>query len=194
MVFRGRYKRLEVEIIDHLRAGSGLEPLPREPQWFLSNVFFESTTEIGDSRIPQASERVLAAIRSNPPRFMFEFLTVLPEDIRTMAVSKFSEGSEKLRQAIEEKARSDASEAVSMRRKLSSVRLMINELDLVLSFFREAGLIEKDENAVLQKFARSIMNECPTFLLSGRWDYGSRRKIVLSRKMTFATCRLFARL
>ena len=26
MVFRGRYKRLEVEVIDHLRSGSGLEP------------------------------------------------------------------------------------------------------------------------------------------------------------------------
>jgi hypothetical protein len=165
MVFRGRYKRLEVEIIDHLRAGSGLEPLPREPHWFLSSVFFESTAEIGDSRIPQASERVVAAIRSNPPRFMFEFLTGLPEDIRTMAVSKFSEGSEKLRQAIEEKRARDASEGVSMRRKLSSVRLMINELDLVLSFIRMAGLPETDENVVLQKFARSIMNECPTYFI-----------------------------
>ena len=59
MVFRGRYKRLEVEIVDHLRAGSGLEPLPREPRWFLSNVLFESTAEIGDNRLPQPSERFL---------------------------------------------------------------------------------------------------------------------------------------
>ena len=45
----------------------------------------------------------------------------------------------------------DASETLSMRRKLSSARLMINELDLVLSFIRMAGLPEPDENAVLQK-------------------------------------------
>lgn len=165
MVFRGRYKRLEVEIIDHLRAGSGLEPLTRDPRWFLSNVFFESTAEIGDNRIPQASERVLDLFRSNPPRFMFEYLTELPEDIRRASVSTFSEGSEKLRQAIEEQRAHDASETLSMRRKLSSARLMINELDLVLSFIRVAGLPERDENAVIQRFARSIMNECPTYCI-----------------------------
>ena len=165
MVFRGRYKRLEVEIINHLRASSGLEPLAREPYWFLSNVFFESTAEIGDNRIPQPSERVLAAIRSDPPRFMFDYLAGLPEDIRTASVSSFSEGSEKLRQAIEERRGRDASQALSMRRRLSSARLMINELDLVLSFIRMAGLPEPDENAVLRKFARSIMNECPTYFI-----------------------------
>jgi hypothetical protein len=165
MVFRGRYKRLEVEIIDHLRAGSGLQPLPRDPRWFLSNVFFEATAEIGDNRIPQASERVLNAIHNNPPRFMFEYLTGLPENIRTGSVSKFSDGSEKLRQAVEERRARDASEALSMRRKLSSARLMINELDLVLSFIRMAGLPEPDENAVLRKFARSIMSDCPTYFI-----------------------------
>ncbi|MGH6753313.1 MAG: hypothetical protein ACREDP_14205, partial [Bradyrhizobium sp.] len=92
-------------------------------------------------------------------------LTELPEDIRTMAVSKFSEGSEKLRQAIEEKRLRDASEPLSMRRKLASARLMINELDLVLSFMRMAGLPDLDENAVFQKFARSIITECPTFFI-----------------------------
>ncbi|MGH6709855.1 MAG: hypothetical protein ACREEK_12875, partial [Bradyrhizobium sp.] len=64
MVFRGRYKRLEVEVIDHLRSGHGLEPLTREPRWFLSNVFFECTAEIGDTRIPQPSQRVLDVILS----------------------------------------------------------------------------------------------------------------------------------
>jgi hypothetical protein len=52
-----------------------------------------------------------------------------------------------------------------MRRKLSSARLMINELDLVLSFIRMAGLPEPGENAVLEKFARSIVNECPAYFI-----------------------------
>jgi len=165
MVFRGRYKRLEIEINNHLRAGSGLEPPAREPFWFLSNMFFESTAEVGDNRIPQPSDRVLAAIRSDPPRSMFDYLTNLPEDIRTASVSKFSEGSEKLRQALEERRERDASETLSMRRRLSSARLMINELDLVLSIIRKAGLPDCDENAVLRKFARSIMTECPTLFI-----------------------------
>lgn len=165
MVFRGRYKRLEVEVIDLLRARCGLEVLVREPNWFLSNVFFESTAEIGDTRIPQASERVLAAIRNDPPRFMFDYLTGLPEDIRKASISNFSEGAERLRQAIEKKRRDDASESTSMRRRLSSARLMVNELDLILSFVRKAELPEKDENAVIQQHARSIISECPTYLI-----------------------------
>ncbi|MBB4261404.1 MULTISPECIES: hypothetical protein [unclassified Bradyrhizobium] len=139
MVFRGRHKRLEVEVIDHLRAQYGLDALPRDPRWFLSNVFFESTAEIGDDRIPQPSASVLEAIRGNPPRFMFEYLTKLPEDLRAVAVSNFSGGSEKLRLSIEEKRTRDASETEAMRRRLAGARLMISELDLILSFIRLAA-------------------------------------------------------
>ena len=165
VVFRGRHKRLEVEIVDLLRARAGLEAIPRDPHWFLSNVFFEATAEIGDSRIPQPSERVLAAIRSDPPRFMFEYLTGTPEDVRLIAVSKFSEGSEKLRQAIEERRAQDASENIAMRRRLHSARLMINDLDLIRSFVRKAGMSEPDDAIVLRNNARNIINECPTYLI-----------------------------
>jgi hypothetical protein len=165
MVFRGRYKRLEVEIVDLLRARYGLEPLSREPHWFLSDVFFEATAEIGDTRLPQASERVLAAIRSNPPRFLFDYLTGLPEDIRKSAVATFSEGAEKLRQTIEIKRSDDLAVTEAMRRRLSSARLMTNEIDLVLSFVRMARLPDTDEGAVMQKHARSIIDDCPTYFI-----------------------------
>jgi hypothetical protein len=164
-VFRGRRKRLEIEVVDHMRSAYGLEPLPREPHWFLSDVHFEATAEFGDTRIPQPSERVFAAIKSNPPYFMFDYLTGLPEDIRKMAVSNFSEGAEKLRQAIEDKRSKDASQPISMRRKLSGARLMINEIDLIQSLVRLADLPEKDEGSVFEKHARSIMSECPTYFI-----------------------------
>ena len=67
---------------------------------------------------------------------MFDNLTETPEDVRLMAVSQFSEGSAKLRQAIEERRAHDASEAIAMRRRLHSARLIINERDLILSFVR----------------------------------------------------------
>ncbi len=76
-----------------------------------------------------------------------------------MAVSKFSEGSEKLRQAIEEKRAKDASEPVSMRRKLSSARLMINEIDHIQSLVCMAGLPEKNKQSIFEKHARSIISE-----------------------------------
>jgi hypothetical protein len=162
-VFRGRHKRLEIEVTDLLRARCGLEALPRDRHWFLSTVFFEATAEIGDSRIPQPSDRVLAAIRRHPPRYMFEYLTKTPEDTRTMAVSKFSEGSEQLRQEVEERRARDAIHGVSMRRRLHGARLVINEIDLIKSFIQSAKLPERDENLVLQKHARAIVSECPTY-------------------------------
>jgi len=111
------------------------------------------------------SKRVLAAIRSDPPRFMFDYLTETPEDVRLMAVSQFSEGLEKLRQAIEDRRARDASEPIPMRRRMHSARLMINELDLILSFVRKAGLSKPDETAVLRNNARNIINECPTYFI-----------------------------
>ena len=165
MVFRGRHRRLEVEIVDLLRARYGLSPVPREPRWFLSDVFFELTAEIGDSRLPQASERVLAAIRKEPARFMYDDLANTPDGIRMAAVARFSEGSENLRRSIEARRAPNANESLSMRRKISSANLMIYELDLILSFVRKAGLLEPDENIILRNNARSIINECPTYYI-----------------------------
>ena len=164
-VFRGRHKRLEVEIIDLLRARCNLDPISREPYWFLSDVFFESAAEIGDERIPQASERVLAAIRSNPPLALFEYLTGLPDDMRKTAVAKFSEDAEKLRQAIEAKRASDAPHSESLRRRLSSARLMINEIDLISSLVQKANLPAADMATFMQKHARSIINDAPTYFI-----------------------------
>jgi hypothetical protein len=65
-VFRGRHKRLEVEATDVMRRAYGLEPLPRAPNWFLSNVFFEATVEWEDDRLAGiVSSRVFEAIQQD---------------------------------------------------------------------------------------------------------------------------------
>lgn len=165
MVFRGRHKRLEVEIVDALRARSGLTPVSRDPQWFLSKIFIEATAEIDDLRLPRIPEQVLRAIQSYPARFMFDYLTETPEAVRIMAVSKFSEGSERLRQEIEERRTRDASEALPMRRRLYSARLMINEIGLILSFVDKAGLSEAHKDEILRENARHIINGSPTYFI-----------------------------
>src|SRR6267378_7569708 len=50
-VFRGRHKRLEVEIIDAVRRAYDMPSLERENHWFLSRVFYESTAEWNDPRL-----------------------------------------------------------------------------------------------------------------------------------------------
>lgn len=166
VVFRGRHKRLEVEVTDVLRKTYGLNVIQREKYWFLSNIFFESTLESSDPRHRRFfSERVLNAIRTDPPRFLFDYLTSTPDDIRTVAVSNFSKGAERLRQQVEERRSRDANESWSMRRRIQGAMLIINELDLILGFARRAGLPEFDENNVLRDNARKIINNSPTYFI-----------------------------
>lgn len=166
LVFRGRHKRLEIEVTDVLRGAYGLPRTPRERNWFLSNVFFESFLEWTDPRhgLP-ISERVIEAIRNDPPRFLFKYLVDTPEDVRTSAVSAFSKGSDNLRQQIEERRKRHANESIPMRRRIQSAILMINELDLILGFARNAGIPERPEDEIMRTNARKIINDTPTYFI-----------------------------
>ena len=145
-VFQGRYKRLETEVTNVLRGAYGLEPAQQAPYWFLSNVFFEATLEWKDPRLVPISERVMEAVQKEPPRFLFEYLMLTPEDVRAKAVVRFTEGSDKLRKQIEGRRVRDAEESLSMRRRIYSATLMVDELDLILGFVRNAGLPEGKRN------------------------------------------------
>jgi len=96
---------------------------------------------------------------------MFHYLTETPENVRSSAVSKFSEGSERLRQEIEKRRKRNSNESLSMRRKIYSAQLVANELDRIRSFLPKAGLSEHDETEVLSKNARSIVSGCPTYYI-----------------------------
>jgi hypothetical protein len=165
LVFRGRYKRLETEVTDVLRGAYGLKLAEHAPHWFLSNVFFEATLEWKDPRLVTISERLMEAIRKEPARYLFEYLMLTPDDVRVAAVARFTEGSDKLRQQIEERRARDANESLAMRRKIHSAMLTVNELDLILGFARSAGLPEQNKTEVLRKTCRKIINEAPTYFI-----------------------------
>jgi hypothetical protein len=164
-VFRGRHKRLETEVTDVLRGAYGLEPVEREPHWFLSNAFFEATLEWKDPRLLPISERVMKAIQKEPPRYLFDYLMLTPDDVRVTAVARFTEGSDKLRQQIEARRARDANESLSMRRRIHSATMMVNELDLILGFAKNAGLPEQNETDILRKTCRKIINDAPTYFV-----------------------------
>ncbi len=164
-VFRGRHKRLETEVHAVLRGAYGLETADHPPHWFLSKVFFEATLEWKDPRLVPISERVMEAIQKEPARHLFEYLMLTPEDVRVTAVATFTEGSDKLRQQIEARRARDANESLSMRRRIHSATLMVDELDLILGFVRSAGLPEQNETEILRKACRKIINDTPTFFI-----------------------------
>jgi hypothetical protein len=165
-VFRGRHKRLEVEATDVMRRAYGLEPRPHAPNWFLSNVFFEATVEWEDDRLGGiVSSRVFEAIQQDPPRFLYDYLTNTPEALRVAAVKRFSKDTEKLRQRVEARRTRDANEPLSMRRRIYSANLMVDDLELISGFISRAGLPTTNENDVLRKCARKLIAESPSYLI-----------------------------
>lgn len=163
-VFRGRHKRLAMEVTDVLRGAYGVPLAARDKDWFLSRLFFEATAEWNDPRFGgMVSERVAGAMRRDPARSLFDYLMNTPEDVRKMAVGTFSEGSEKLRHEIEERRKRHAGETLSMRRKIHSALLMINEIDLILAIASKAEIPDATADDILRQHARRIINETPTY-------------------------------
>jgi hypothetical protein len=166
MVFRGRHKRLEVEIIDVLRGAYGRPLFERDPHWFLSNIFFESFLEVGDPRLEMTlSDKLLDLIRSAPAGMLFDFLTTAMEDVRKFAVAQFSAGSEQLRQRIEERRARHADESTPMRRNIHSALMMHSEIDLILAVAAKAGVANKSADDLVREHARAIMDDSPTYFI-----------------------------
>jgi hypothetical protein len=164
--FRGRHKRLEVEIIDALRRSYDLPLEKRDDEWFLSRVFYEATAEWDDPRLgPIVSEKMYAFAKANPQGFLFNFLMETPEETRTEAVRQFSQGVDGVRQRVEERRARDVGEKESFRRNVQNAMLMINELDEIQAWIAKANIPGVAVRDVLEKHARRIMNETPTFFI-----------------------------
>lgn len=163
-VFRGRYLRLEFEISDLVRRIYGLPAVTRSTDWFLSEVFFEATAEWSDPRLrSMVSEKVIDYIRRQPADCLFDYLTETQDHVRKAAVTAFSDGSEKLRQQIEERRQRHAGESISMRRRILSALLMINEIELILAIAQRSGAPWNNVSEIGSANARRIINEVPTY-------------------------------
>jgi hypothetical protein len=166
LVFRGRYKRLEVELVDVIRSAYVLPKVEQEKNWFLSKVFFESFLEWGDPRFGQPiSERVLDLIRAQPQAMLFDFLMELPDDIRRIAVARFTQGSKELAERIEERRKRDKDESKETRRNLQSAMLMTNELDHILACVTKANVADKAAFDMVRDKAHAIMDGTPTYFI-----------------------------
>ncbi len=166
LVFRGRYKRLEVELIDALRAIYAMPARVCEPTWFLSNVFFEAYLEWGDPRFGDAvSKPVLEYIRANPQAMLFDFLMEDPGGVRRAAVAQFTQGSVELAERIEERRKRDKTESKEMRRNLLNAMLMINEMDHIMACIALAGISDKPAFDIMRDNAHALMDQTPTYYI-----------------------------
>ncbi|MET4356424.1 hypothetical protein ABIC08_006387 [Bradyrhizobium sp. RT9b] len=165
-VFRGRHRRLEVEIVDTVRRAYGMPPLKRDDEWFLSQVFYEATAEWDDARFGSiVSEKLHNFAKANPQEFLFRFLMETPEEIRTEAVRRFSQGVDGVRQGVEDRRVRDAGEKETLRRNFQNAMLMMNEIDEIRTWVTKAEVPGVSVSDILQKQARRIMNETPTYFI-----------------------------
>jgi hypothetical protein len=163
-VFRGRHRRLEVEIARLVKAVYGVPAAEPSGQWFLSDIFFEAFAERTDKRLGvEISDRVLSAIRGQPSEALYNYLAATPEGTRTASVKNFSDGSDQLRLRIEERRKQHANESQSMRRKIHSALLMINEIDLIIELAIRAGASWKTVSDIGSAVARRLIEDVPTY-------------------------------
>jgi hypothetical protein len=164
VVFRGRHKRLEVEISALLRSIYNLPDAPEEPNWFLSKVFFEAFLESDDERFAAPlSDHLLNLLRARSDFCLYDYLINCPEAVRLGAVKRFSAGSEKLRQRVEKRRAQHSNESESMRRKLYSALLMIDEIELILTIAQRAGVAWSSTSDMDASNARRIITDVPTY-------------------------------
>ena len=166
LVFRGRYKRLEVELADVIRTEYGMPTPEREANWFLSKVFFESFLEWGDPRLGDAvSKPILELVRANPQEMLFDFLMEQPDDIRRAAVVQFTQGSKELAERIEVRRKRDKNESKETRRNLQNAMLMINEMDQILTWVGLVDIPDKAAFEIMRDNAHAIVEQTPTYYI-----------------------------
>jgi hypothetical protein len=166
LVVRGRHKRIVTELTTLLADCCKLAPPLHMHRWFLSNVFFEAFCEWKDDRLGfQISENFVDFVRTEPAGLLYDFLANLPEDNRKNAVKNFSDGSERLRSQVEDRRAKHAGETESMRRKIYSALMMIDDIERIIRVANELGVPWKEVSDIGPPNARRIMNEVPTYYI-----------------------------
>jgi hypothetical protein len=160
-VFRARKARLTREFAAILRQAANLPPEQPPARWFLSEVFLEAVAERDDGlTIP---DLMLSVIREQPAEALFQYLTNTPEDTRLDGVRRWTEGSKSLCEAIEKRRAQHRNEPISVRRKIYSVLLAIDFVDLIAQCARSAGFPWTSTSAMDPVPFRKVVREAPAF-------------------------------
>jgi len=141
IVFRGR-RRILAETLTAYIAGRHEISRPSPPgRWFLSDLWFEAAGDYSPECYGFAmAERLLASIRRDPARALFDYLALDDEDVRLEAVRRYSAGSADLISRIETRRALVASETLALRKRAYGARLVIDELDFIFAIARGLGL------------------------------------------------------
>ncbi len=165
-VFRGRKRRLEVEVGRILADIYGVPWTEPNPDWVFSRLFIEAQAEVDDPRLSlDISERVLRLFREDPEAALFDYLADSDDDVRRQAVATFEQGAERLRADIEVRRAKHRNESLSMRRRIYSVLLALGDQEFMIDTAVKLGLpwrcFMDNKGATM----RRVVKDTPTFLI-----------------------------
>jgi hypothetical protein len=161
-VFRGRRRIFQETLAAHI-AEKFLIPRPTpERRWFLSDLWFEAAADYSPGTYGfELSPRVLEFVRRDPARSLFDYLLNNDEAIRLDAVRNFSTSSTELIADIEARRAIANKETLALRKRAYGARLVIDEIDFILTTGRQLGLDWRTVRDVGSSMIRSIVLNVP---------------------------------
>lgn len=163
-VFRGRRRILGDTLSAFLASQFGLlRPAPAE-HWFLSDVWFEAVADRSSGAFDdELSDNLIDLIRAKPAELLFDYLAFSDEEVRRESVRRYSAGSADLLARIEARRVIAAGETLALRRRAYGARLILDEIDFILTTGRSLGLNWRDIRDVGSSVVRRLTVEVPIF-------------------------------
>jgi hypothetical protein len=161
-VFRSRRRIFTETVSTYLASRFELPNVAPEGHWFLSGLWFEATADYSPAVYGlEFSNPVLDYMISEPAKALFEFLASNDDDVRKEAVRRFSNSSAEHIAAIEARRAIVGGETLALRKRAYGARLLIDELEFVLSVGRELGKDWRMVSDIGSSLARQLIVDVP---------------------------------
>jgi hypothetical protein len=132
---------LRRQLAAFLARSFGIAEPAQEPFWFLSQLHFEAVADYDPTVFKvEISNALLTKMRARPAFSLFHYLTELDDETRRSAVKKYSVGSAELLATMEARRARIAGESFDMRRRIYSVELLRDHVQLIVEVGRGLGL------------------------------------------------------
>lgn len=140
-VFRSRRHILRETLAAYIAQKLSIPRGSPSERWFLSDLWFEAAADYSPETYGyEIPANVLNLLRQEPGRALFEYLCFADERIRVEAVRRYSASSAELIANIEARRAVVVGQTLAIRKRAYSARLILDEVDFILTTGRELGL------------------------------------------------------
>lgn len=162
-VFRGRQRRLEMEISAFIRKICDLAQPRHDEGWFLSDRYLDAYAEIGDPRLGEIPEKYIDLMAASPAFAMYAHLMGGEDYSRRESVVRYSRDSEQLLVRLEERRSKSSEHPPGMRRRIYSAVLVADELARICEVARSVGVDIEALGKKKPSVIRRLPTEVPTY-------------------------------